>query len=41
MLLMNEIVVFIILVLSKDLGSVNLWYEIYMYVCVEYDLLMI
>ena len=41
LLLINDIIVFIRLVLSEDLGSVNLMHELYMYVYVECDLLMI
>ena len=39
LLLINDIIVFIRLVLSEDLGSVNLSHELYMYVWEEYDLL--
>ena len=41
LLLINDIIVLIRLVLSENLGSVNLKHELYMYVCVECDLLMI
>ena len=45
MLLINDIIIFIRLVLFEDLGSVNLRHELYMYVCMyvcaECDLLMI
>ena len=41
LLLINDIIVFIRLELSEDLGSVNLKHELYMYVYAECDLLMI
>ena len=41
LLLINDIIVFVSLVLSEDLKSVNLKLELYMYVCAECDLLMI
>ena len=41
LLLINDIIVFIRLVLSEDLWSVNFIHELYMYVYVECDLLMI
>jgi len=41
LLLINDIIIFIRLVLFEDLGSVNLIHELYMYVCAECDLLMI
>ena len=41
LLLINDIIVSIRLVLSEDLGSVNLRHELYMYVCAECDLPMI
>jgi len=41
LLLINDIIVFVKLVLSEDLGSVNLRHELYMYVYAECDLLMI
>ena len=41
LLLINDIIVFIRLVLFEDLGSVNLRHELYMYVHEECDLLMI
>ena len=40
LLLINDIIVFIRLVLSEDLRSVNLRHEMYMYVYAECDLLM-
>jgi len=39
--LINDIILFIKLVLSEDLGSVNLKHELYMYVYAECDLMMI
>ena len=41
LLLINNIIIFIRLALSEDLGSVNLKHELYMYVYVKRDLLMI
>ena len=41
LLLINDIIVFIRLVLFEDLGSVNIRHELYMYVYAEFDLLMI
>ena len=41
LLLINDIIVFIRLVLFEDLGSVNLRHELYMCVYAECDLLMI
>jgi len=41
LLLINDIIIFIRLVLSEDRGSVNLRHELYMYVSVECDLLRI
>jgi len=41
LLLINDIIVFIRLGLSEDLGSVNLKHELYMFVYAKYDLLMI
>ena len=40
LLLINDIIVFIRLVLSEVLGSVNPRHELYMYAYVECDLLM-
>ena len=41
LLLINDIIVFIRLVLSEDQGIVNLTHELYMYAYAECDLLMI
>ena len=41
LLLINDIIIFIRLVLSEDLGSVNLKHELYMCVYAECDLLTI
>ena len=41
LVLINGIIVFIRLMLSEDLGSMNLTHELYKYIYVECDLLMI
>ena len=41
LLLINDIIIFIRLVLFEDLESVNLKHELYMYVYAECDLLII
>jgi len=41
MLLINDVIIFIRLVLSEELRNVNLRHGLYMFVCAEYDLLMI
>ena len=37
LLLLNDIIIFITLMLCEDLGSVNLRHKLYMHVCVECD----